>query len=212
MSHLTLEVLARLVDEPPMPDEAIHLNECAACRCAVDGLRAQAGALRSLAPPAPPAGAWERIAERVRNDGRIAARRRRVVTHLMRLAAAVVLVASGAGVHAWIDSRQSGAGLVEGRESIPGASRLISGRRPLTLEDAVARIRAAELVYRRSLLDYSAMASPQPPRDLVARLATLDAIVLTTRTALERAPTDPVINTYHVAALAERESLLDQMR
>jgi hypothetical protein len=67
-------------------------------------------------------------------------------------------------------------------------------------------------MYTSALLDYAAITSPQPPRDAVARLATLETIVLTTRTALERAPADPLINSYHLAALAERETLLGQLR
>jgi hypothetical protein len=83
---------------------------------------------------------------------------------------------------------------------------------PSTIEDAKTRLRVAELFYHRALLDYSALANPIPPRDIVARLAALDAIVLTTGAALERAPADPVINTYHLAALAERSTLLGQIQ
>ena len=40
------------------------------------------------------------------------------------------------------------------------------------------------------------------------RLATLDGIVVTTAAALERAPADPVINGYYLAARAQRDALL----
>jgi hypothetical protein len=83
---------------------------------------------------------------------------------------------------------------------------------PATVEEAIARLRAAELLYHRALLDYSALRNPLPPNDVVARLATLDAIVATTGAALERAPADFVINTYHLAALAERQTLLGQIQ
>jgi hypothetical protein len=217
MSHLTLESLARLVDEPPMPDEAIHLADCAACRGALTDLRAQSRALGSLPPITPPPAAWEKIAARWSVERAAAARHRRYFIGAARVAAAGALFVLGAGVQ-WLraDRRTTPDEevffLSAGRPRLGEPVHFVLPRRPATLDDAIARVGAAELVYRRALLDYSALARPEPPRDVVARLATLDAIVLTTRTALERAPADPVINTYHLAALAERETLLDQVR
>ena len=198
MSHLTLDALARLADEPPRPDEAIHLTECSLCRAGLDELRTQAACLRRLTAIDPPPNEWNRISERLQVEHAATGQRRRTMARLARFAAAIALVALGAATHAWFAGRQP----IDDGEF----------ERPLTLDEAIARVRAAELVYRRSLLDYSSIARPEPPRDLVARLATLDAIVLTTRTALQRAPADPVINSYHLAALAERENLLDLMR
>jgi hypothetical protein len=199
MPHLTLDALARLADEPPGPDEAIHLTECRVCRDGLGAIRSQAADLRRLPALAPPPDEWDRIEQRLRTEAAADSRRARTVGRLARFAAAIVLVTLGAATHAWFT-----------RPTDPIDAGSVA--RPLTLDDAIARVRAAELVYRRSLLDYSSIARPEPPRDFVARLATLDAIVLTTRTALERAPADPVINSYHLSALAERENLLDLMR
>jgi hypothetical protein len=56
------------------------------------------------------------------------------------------------------------------------------------------------------------MASTGPsPGDPVARLAALDNIVLTTAEALHEAPTDPIINGYHLSALAQRDAVLRQL-
>jgi hypothetical protein len=45
----------------------------------------------------------------------------------------------------------------------------------------------------------------------VSRLAALEGIVLTTRSALREAPADPVINSYHLTALGQRDELLRQI-
>jgi hypothetical protein len=42
-------------------------------------------------------------------------------------------------------------------------------------------------------------------------MAALESIVLTTRAALNRAPADPVINGYHLTAVAEREAMLRRL-
>jgi hypothetical protein len=44
--------------------------------------------------------------------------------------------------------------------------------------------------------------------DPVARQAALESILLTTNAALREAPADPVINGYHLTALAERDAVL----
>jgi hypothetical protein len=214
MPHMTTEVLARLVDEDPTPDDATHLSECAACRDALDELRAQTRALRDLPPIAPPDEAWSEIARRIEREHARAEERRRLIGPALRVAAAIALVAAGAVGHALALRRADEPSAVTS-DGAPGdgpRSSLVSASAPTSLDDAIGRLRVAEVIYRQALLDYSALASPVPPRDVVARLATLEAIVLTTRTALERAPADPVINTYHLAALAERETLLGQIR
>ena len=209
MSHLTPESLARLVDESPAISEATHLAECAPCRDALDDLRVQTAALAALPAILPPPDAWEKIGARIEADRTIRARRR-WPTGVMRGAAAIVLFALGAA---------TGAALSRGRDvqaSTPTARETAGtipvAEPPASPNVALLRLRIAELMYTSALLDYAAITSPEPPRDAVARLATLETIVLTTRTALERAPADPLINSYHLAALAERETLLGQLR
>ena len=219
MSHLTIESLARLVDEAATGTEESHLAACASCRATLEELRTQTTALAALPPLAPPAGAWESIGLRMQAAEQRAEKRRRLFTNVARIAAAILLFALGAGTHALLSARREAsaqriaagdsAGVVT-RPGAPAASFVSDA--PSTLDEATSRLRIAETVYTRALLDYAALSSPQPPRDAVARLATLEAIVLTTRAALERAPADPLINTYHLAAQAEREMLLEQLR
>lgn len=212
MSHLTLESLARLVDEDPDTEEAAHLAGCGRCRDALADLRAQTTALGALPPMSPPAGAWERIAARMETE-RVVPVRRGWPVDAVRAAAAVAIFAvgavSGAALSRALDAGQSAA-MVEGASPSPAPTATTVA--PTAPDLALMRVRIAELMYTSALLDYAAITSPLPPKDAAARLATLETIVLTTRTALERAPADPLINSYHLAALAERATLLGQLR
>jgi hypothetical protein len=209
MSHLTYESLARLVDESPAANEEVHLAACVRCRDTLDELRAQTAVLGALPAILPPADAWEKIVARVEAD-RVVPVRRRWRAGVIGAAAAVVIFALGAA---------TGAALSGGQDGSPSAATRV-GNRDVAIANAaqaapdlaLIRLRIAELMYTSALLDYASITSPLPPKDAVARLATLETIVVTTRTALERAPADPLINSYHLAALAERETLLGQLR
>jgi hypothetical protein len=215
MSHLTIETLARLVDESPTAAEQTHLARCAACRAVLDDLRAQTtelAALGALPTVEPPAHAWDRIATRVETDHLVPVHRPWPLTGIARVAAAVLLFAGGMAVGAFLTRAQSAA-RTDARAAAPNddsGSAMTVAAKPEDI--ALARLRIAELMYTNALLDYAKITSPEPPRDAAARLATLETIVVTTRTALERAPADPLINSYYLAALAERETLLGQLR
>lgn len=71
MQHLTLEALARLVDEPAGPDEAAHVASCLVCRRELDGMRAQTAALAGLDDPDPAPEAWFRLETALRAEGLI---------------------------------------------------------------------------------------------------------------------------------------------
>jgi Tfp pilus assembly protein PilX len=76
--------------------------------------------------------------------------------------------------------------------------------------EAAAALADAEREYLRALAEYAETASAEDA-DPVTRLATLEGLVRSTRYALERAPEDPVINGYHLAAVRERDDLRRQM-
>lgn len=83
---------------------------------------------------------------------------------------------------------------------------------PRTAEEAAMLLRDAESVYLDALARYAQLAGGAgEASDPLARLAALEGIVLTTREALGRAPADPVINGYHMTALAQREATLRQI-
>jgi|GEM_PF-469174 len=67
--HLTLEAMARLVDEAPDSEEALHLEACARCRHELDGLRDQTQALGTLPSVRPGASPWETMASRLEAEG-----------------------------------------------------------------------------------------------------------------------------------------------
>ncbi|HEX2190309.1 MAG TPA: hypothetical protein VHG51_15480, partial [Longimicrobiaceae bacterium] len=69
MQHLTLEAVARLVDEAPEPGEALHLRECLTCRRELAEMRAQTEALARLATPEPSPRAWTALEARLVEEG-----------------------------------------------------------------------------------------------------------------------------------------------
>jgi hypothetical protein len=105
MRHLSLEDLARLVDEPVGPGEAAHLRDCLACRLELAEMRTQSEELSGLPAVEPPPELWGRIELRLLEEGlanggaihvdRPAARRAAWYTPSLRAAAAVLLVAGG---------------------------------------------------------------------------------------------------------------------
>lgn len=117
--HLTLEALARLLDEPPAPGEAAHLRDCLVCRREAAALREQTQALAALGG-APPAHAWDELEARLRREGLIRGgppRRRTVGTRPgMRAAAAVALLLLGgsAGALLWPERTPVPVAVVDG--------------------------------------------------------------------------------------------------
>lgn len=79
-----------------------------------------------------------------------------------------------------------------------------------TPQEALQYVRAAEQAYAQAYARYTELAQPPQPEDFVTRIAALQSIVLTTQQALDRAPADPVINGYHLTAVAQRDAALRQ--
>jgi hypothetical protein len=196
MQHLTLEVLARLVDEPPLPAEAEHLAGCPACAGELEAIREQTDGLRRLPDLAPPPGGWWRLRLEIGGAPRW---RSPAVARFGRMAAGIVLFLAGAGLGAAANGGSVGAGIAP---DAPGAA---------SLEGAAAELRAAESEYLRAITRYAELTETGDGLDPLNRLAALESIVLTTRAALRDAPADPVINNYHLIALAQREALLRRL-
>lgn len=73
-------------------------------------------------------------------------------------------------------------------------------------------LRDAESMYLDALAQYAQLSGElREIDDPVARLVVLESIVLTTREALDRAPADPIINGYHMTAVAQRDATLRQL-
>lgn len=103
MQHLTLEDLARLVDEPPMPDEAEHLRGCLVCRREMEAMRAQTAALAALPDLEPGHGAWRALEAALAAESLVRpqpvrlhpVRRFRAAHPYLRAAAAVLVLVTG---------------------------------------------------------------------------------------------------------------------
>ena len=99
MSHLTLEALARLVDEAPDSREMAHLASCTECRTELDALRDLSETLATLPTIMPPPDAWPALRERLREERLIkGAPRRRPGPAMLRAAAAAGLFLAGGAV------------------------------------------------------------------------------------------------------------------
>jgi len=215
--HLTLETLARLVDEEATPAEAEHLRRCVSCREELETLRDEVAALAELprlVPPPP--SAWPALEKRLRAEGLIAPAPEagRVPeaarpspwggARLLRLAAAIALFLLGGGAgfaaHAALDAGAADSG--------PGGA---IASPATTVEDAARQLAEAEAVYRSALARYNELAGVPIMGDPLTRLATLETILLTTGEALSASPADPVINGYHLTALAQREATMQQL-
>lgn len=256
MSHLSLETLARLVDEPADAAERAHLEACPACRRELEDLRADVAALHALPPIDPPIAAWPKIENRLAGEGLL--RRPRVTMSWraagLRAAAAIVFfMLGGAAGAAWMGERPDPRIIATGpaspvlidprilpapsteseRETRPAAppsfdtrrqepgvlpvtdnvlaAALLSGRMPQTRDEASVFLGEAEALYMTALDRLANLGPDAFSGDPMTRIAALEGIVAITRTALERAPADPVLNGYHITAIAQREAALRQI-
>jgi hypothetical protein len=235
MSHLTLETLARLIDEAPDPTENGHLDICDQCRTELEALRADAAALRELPDPQPPIAAWVALEQRLDREGLL--RKTRWQQHAMRIAAVLVIFVLGSIAGGMFMRPEIGTVATTTPEqtlTMPAAvvsqpvvddtprSPAVMTAAPLTgpraavrpaatAEEALARLREAESAYLSALGRVSDFNGRADTTDPVARLAALESIVATTRAALGQAPADPVINGYHLTAVAQRDATLRQL-
>ncbi|MEX2609107.1 MAG: hypothetical protein WEA24_04115 [Gemmatimonadota bacterium] len=283
MSHLTLETLARLVDEQPAETEAAHLRGCAHCSAELEELHGTTTALGVLPEPALPEHAWPALERRLLDEGLLGGGRgaRRWPAALLRLAAALVVFLAGAASSVLLldgsqparlattdtpeatfapaasppedaapdasatpaavdpmdatprpgsaaaenaarlaaiqeESRSAAAGNAAGRAGPRAAPAGAGPQRyasfePRSVEEAEAWLRLAEQNYVSALTLYAELAGEPRTGDAMSRLAALEAITRTTGAALDWAPADPVINGYHLSAVAERDATLRQI-
>lgn len=219
MSHISPERLAALVDETAMPDEASHLAACAECTDELTAHRRLVRmALAESSREGPPLNDWASLGAMLKAEGIVstmppAPMRVRRTQWAMRIAAGLVLVAGGALAGRW------SAGI-----DFPTAPQQAASTAPAAAAAApvFASPQAAMQVLTSAQQQYSDAAAYLAAQDTSshfiglnvntyrARLAALDNIVASTRTALYQAPQDPVLNQYYLSAMAAREATLKQ--
>lgn len=181
---------------------------------------------------APPLTNWDSIAAQLRLDGlikeqtRFSGLRTRV---WMQAAAAVLLVAGGTAIGRFTASASTAPAATTQSASTPnttGQSALaaatvsnpdrsdqsFSFKSP---EDAWATLNRAGEEYQRASAYLSAsntdVPMPTTPDTYRTRLAALDNVMTSMRSALHEAPQDPVINQYYLATVGAREATLRQL-
>jgi hypothetical protein len=222
MSHLPIERLAALVDEPPTAAELAHLAACAEC----SRERAAHRNLVELAANDParigaPLTSWESLRPILVTDGVIDRgrgspfRAHYVKRPWLQAAAAVLLVAGG-----MMAGRKSvGASLLP----IGNATRATAAANPAS--DSIptfASVEDARLAQVRSQALYQASTAflaqndtaghvIDSPSAMRTRLAALDRARDVMGEALDAAPYDPVINGYYLTTLGQREATIRQL-
>jgi hypothetical protein len=78
-------------------------------------------------------------------------------------------------------------------------------------DQAARELAQAQATYMAALQRLAAIADPASGNAPETRMAALERLVQLTAAALERVPGDPVINGYHLAAVAERDALRREM-
>ncbi len=229
MSHLPIDRLAALADEQPTADEKAHLDQCAACAGEVDAHRAllaMAGAERGAMGM--PLTRWESLAERLRAEGLVASTTGRPAQgrfsmsssrSLLQIAAALILVASGAVM----GRASTGASLLPGimgdeQDRVAKARPFSENTIPVTFASVQEAQRWKDVyvgAYQNAvsyLAEHdSSNLSPETPAVMRARLSALDQVSRTMRQALNDAPYDPVINDFYINSFGQREATLRQL-
>lgn len=226
MERLTLETLARLVDEAPTREEQAALDGDPAAARELEALRAQGRALAAL-PSVLPAGAWGDVASRLRSarlirqssdrsaggegGAPLVAGGRSWRPRWRQAAAAVIVFAAGATA-GW--TAAPGRTAPESGESGAFASAEASAP-PQSLEDARAAVQAAERDWMRAHDAYWQLAETRRPElrtsDPAARLAALEALVAVGQAAVAESPSDAYFNGFLLTSLAQRQQTLRQM-
>jgi len=207
MEHLTLETLARLVDEEPQQTEKAHLEACEACAAELTAMREQTEALSTLPEIMPPLGDWNVIEARMRSEGLV-----KEPTPLSKLglartpawmpaAAAVVLFLGGVATGAGVTSRGGGA--------------VALAPAPGSVEEAASAVRDAEDRYVQAVSNYRTLLASDGGDDAgvdpYTRYAALEHLVSVSQAAVRAAPGDPFLNGFLASALAERDAVARQV-
>ncbi len=219
MSHLSPERLAALADDLPTPIEAAHVTTCDACTAEIAAHR-KLGRFAAAASSdfAPPVSSFDTLVPRLRAEGIISPRDRRalVTRWAVRIAASFGFIIAGA-VAGRMTADSSILGLNGGNAA--GSVKNVVLRSPSfkTQDDALQAMTAAQQTYQNAAAFLAAQDTSQHFVGLNSdayrtRLAALDEMAAASRTALYRAPQDPLLNQYYLAFQTAREQTLQQLQ
>lgn len=208
MERLNLEQLARLVDEPPTPEERTILEGNPALRRELEALRSQTESLRDLPAMLPPPGGWNDLEKKLLAAGLI--RRRQGAAFGPRKwlqAAAALVIFAGGTAFGWITSSTAGsAGRTAAAADGPASF--------ASVEEAKAAVEEAARIWQNNYGGYQRLLSleskAQAARDPLVRLAALETVLAASRAAVEESPEDLFLNGVFVRTLAERDEALRQ--
>jgi hypothetical protein len=214
MQHLTPEDIARCADEAPTAGEAAHLGACRRCNEELECMRAQIRLLSELPELTAPEGHLPRLRAQLAAEGLMMRDRghsARSSRRMLRIAAAVALFLAGGASGAVL--RGTPAGMYAGSDSATTGSpaALVTVGNAATADEATDQLASAEQLYLAALTRYAELTQGDEPVDPVTRLAALEGIVLTAQAALRESPADPVINSYLLTAVGQREAMLRQI-
>ncbi len=129
-----------------------------------------------------------------------------------------VTYVTGAGVDEPASDGNGARLAMNGGAAEPAAPRVVAPRRTAPQRATVAEadraareLMQAQAVYMAALQRLAGIADPASGNTPQTRMAALDRLVQLTAEALDRVPGDPVINGYHLAAVAERDALRREM-
>ncbi len=203
MEHVTIDTLARLVDEAPRPEEAKHLAACEACSAELAALKAQTESLAALPEILPPLGDWDVLEAQLRSEGLV---RDPGLFQKLGLARTPAWMPAAAAVVLFLGGTAFGVGVSSGPGEVDGPSTPVAA---VSVEDAASVVRAAEQQYVSAVSRYRELMEQQggdaPQVDPVSRYAALEHLVSVSQAAVRQAPGDPFLNGFLASALAERD-------
>jgi hypothetical protein len=216
MSHLSPERLAALADDTPTPIEAAHVTTCADCTAELAAHR-RVARMAAAASNAfgPPSSNFDKLVPRLRAEGVMETPNRGVVVRRwsIRIAAAVGFMVIGAAGGRFI-GRPAPVAAGYSDAQMPGY-----GVQPAafkTQDEALKALNASQATYQNAAAFLAAQDTSSHFVGLNsdayrARLAALDEMSAASRSALYRAPQDPLLNQYYLAFQTAREQTLKQL-
>ncbi|MDE2762227.1 MAG: hypothetical protein OXQ94_03015 [Gemmatimonadota bacterium] len=209
MERLTLEQLARLVDEPPTPAERVILDGDPDLRRELEALRSQKEALRNLPAVLPPPGGWNELEKKLLAAGLIRDPQGtpRVWRKWVRAAAALVIFTGGTAF-GWVTASTTASPQRATSPTGGPASFASVEEAKAAMDEAARRWHESFGGYQRLL---GAETRTEASRDPIVRLAAFETVLAASRVAVEKFPEDQFFNGVFVRTLAERDQTLRQV-